>query len=161
MPPKIVIKDKHITKEVEIPSRIGDRADKLFDIYKKNADQLALRLAQDMVYYYGQAKKFERLSKEQSMSHLIEGQKVFINQRLEVIDGTFDVWIYLRETMVDWLFEIFVRSADRAAQRKMYWLVTQEFVRIVQMQHGRHQAYQQRCVCYADQRLCQTQKLDT
>lgn len=45
---------------------------------------------------------------------------MFINQRLEVIDGTFDVWIYLRETMVDWLFEIFIRSADRAAQRKMY-----------------------------------------
>lgn len=42
-----------------------------------------------------------------------------INQKLEVIDGTFDVWVYLRESMVDWLFEVFVRSADRAAQRKM------------------------------------------
>ncbi len=42
-----------------------------------------------------------------------------INQKIEVIDGTFAVWIYLRETFVDWLFEIFVRSADRASQRKM------------------------------------------
>lgn len=66
MPPKIVFQDKLITKKVEIPSRIGDRADKLFDIYKKNADKLALRLAQDMVFYYGQTKKYERLSKEQS-----------------------------------------------------------------------------------------------
>lgn len=44
---------------------------------------------------------------------------MLINQKLEVIDGTFDVWIYFREAMVDWLFDIFVRSADRAAQRKM------------------------------------------
>lgn len=50
---------------------------------------------------------------------LLLGEKVMINQKLEVIDGTFDVWIYLRETMVDWLFEVFIRSADRAAQRKM------------------------------------------
>jgi hypothetical protein len=36
-----------------------------------------------------------------------------------VIDGTFDVWVYLRQCLVDWLFEIFIRSADRASQRKM------------------------------------------
>lgn len=42
-----------------------------------------------------------------------------INQKLEVFDGTFDVWIYLRESFVDWLFEVFIRSADRASQKKM------------------------------------------
>lgn len=120
MPPKIVVQDRIMNKEIEIPSRIGDRAEKLFDIYKKNADQLALRLAQDMLYYHGLFRKFERLSKEKSKGEFTVEEKVFINQRLEVIDGTFDVWIYLRETMVDWLFEIFIRSSDRASQRKMY-----------------------------------------
>lgn len=72
-----------------------------------------------MLYYYAMAMKYERLSREQSNPSLHPGQKVFINQRLEVIDGTFDVWIFLREAIVDWLFEIFIRSADRAAQRKM------------------------------------------
>ena len=47
-----------------------------------------------------------------------------INQKLEVFDGTFDVWIYLREAFVDWLFEVFIRSADRASQKKMYVWVT-------------------------------------
>lgn len=67
MPPRIVIQDKLITKEVEIPSRIGARADKLFDIYKRNSDKLATRLAQDMLYYHAQAMKYEKLSKLQSM----------------------------------------------------------------------------------------------
>lgn len=65
MPPRIVIQDKLITKEIEIPSRIGDRADKLFDIYKRHADELAKRLAQDMLYYYGLFRKYERLAKLQ------------------------------------------------------------------------------------------------
>lgn len=65
MPPRIVIQDKLVTKEVEIPSRIGDRADKLFDIYKRHADELAKRLAQDMVYYYSLFRKYERLAKQQ------------------------------------------------------------------------------------------------
>lgn len=64
MPPRIVIQDKLITKEVEIPSRIGERADKLFDIYKRHADELAKRLAQDMLYYYGLFRKYERLAKQ-------------------------------------------------------------------------------------------------
>jgi plasmid stabilization system protein ParE len=64
MPPRIVIQDKHITKEVEVPSRIGDRAEKLFNIYKRHADELARRLAQDMLYYYGLFRKYERLAKE-------------------------------------------------------------------------------------------------
>lgn len=64
MPPKIVIQDKHITKEVEIPSRIGERADRLFDIYKRKCDEQSKRLAQDMLYYYAQFRKYERLAKE-------------------------------------------------------------------------------------------------
>jgi hypothetical protein len=46
-------------------------------------------------------------------------EKVLINQKLEVIDGTFEVWVFMREHLVNWLFEIFIRSADRATQRKM------------------------------------------
>lgn len=112
MPPRVVLQDKIVTRDVIRPTKIGERVDRLFDIYKKNHDQMALRLAQDMVYYYGQFRKFEKLAKESR-------EKVLINQKLEIIDGTFDVWIYLREAMVDWLFEIFVRSSDRAAQRTM------------------------------------------
>ena len=63
MPPRIVFQDKTMTKEIEIPSRIGERADKLFNIYKKKADALAKRLAQDMLYYYGLFRKYEKLAK--------------------------------------------------------------------------------------------------
>lgn len=70
MPPRIVFQDKIITKEVEIPSRIGERADKLFNIYKKNADQLSKRLAQDMLFYYGLFRKYEKLAKLKRMSIL-------------------------------------------------------------------------------------------
>jgi hypothetical protein len=63
MPPTIVFQDKIMTKEIEIPSRIGERADKLFNIYKKNADELSKRLAQDMLYYYGLFRKYEKLAK--------------------------------------------------------------------------------------------------
>lgn len=112
MPPKVVTQEKIVTKRVEVNGRIGDRVERIMDMYKEKQDQLAKRLGQDMLYYHGLYEKYKRLAQENQ-------EKVQINQKLEVIDGTFDVWIYLRETLVDWLFEVFIRSADRAAQKKM------------------------------------------
>jgi hypothetical protein len=112
MPPKVVYQDKIITKEIELPGKIGDRADRLLEMQGKHMQELQKRLAQDMLYYYAQSEKWKKLANQQR-------EKVLIQQKLEVIDGTFDVWVFFREHLVDWLFGIFVRSADRAAQRTM------------------------------------------
>lgn len=66
LPPKVITQDKIITKTVDVPTRIGDRAEKLFNIYKKNADDLARRLAQDMLYYYGLYQKWYKLAQQKS-----------------------------------------------------------------------------------------------
>lgn len=74
-PPRLIIQDKVATKEVEVQGRIGDRVEILFNMYKKRADGLAKRLAQDMLYYYAMYMKYERLSREQSKLNLPKDRK--------------------------------------------------------------------------------------
>lgn len=66
MPPKIVYQERKVEIIQEVPSRIGDKVDRLMDMYKANYDNLAKRLAQDMLYYYRLYRKFERLANIQS-----------------------------------------------------------------------------------------------
>ena len=81
------------------------------DRYKSYCDDEKRRLALNMLFYYRLFKKYKRLSEERR-------EKVIVNQRLEVVDGTALVWTYLRSHLVEWLFEIFVRSADQAFEKK-------------------------------------------
>ena len=110
-PPKIIEKEKIVVKKVDKPVRIGNRLEKLMDMYKKKWDRLNKRLAQDVLYYYRLAKHFQRLSKQTK-------ERVFINQKLEVVDGTWDIWNFMRLSLVDWLFEVFVRSVEASSKKK-------------------------------------------
>lgn len=110
-PPKIVERDKIITKKIEIPVRVGTRLEKLMNMYKFNHDKIVKRLTLDLLYYQRLFNKYRRISKENK-------EKIFINQKLEVVDGTYEVWDYMRSRMVKWLFEIFLRSVERASGRK-------------------------------------------
>ena len=62
LPPKTVYQERKVEIVQEVPSKIGDRADRLMDIYASNHSKLSKRLAQDMLYYYRLYKKFERLA---------------------------------------------------------------------------------------------------
>lgn len=104
--------EKIVTKEVVRNSRIGDALDILMSRYKAVCDEQSRRLALNMLYYYRLFNHYRKLALERK-------EKVAVTQKLEVIDGTFDIWIWLRETIVGWLLEIFVRSTDRAHKRKM------------------------------------------
>ena len=65
LPPKTITKEVYKTQQVIQPTRIGDQVDRLFDMYKKNNDLMAKRLAQDMLYYYKMYMKYFRLAQKQ------------------------------------------------------------------------------------------------
>ena len=111
-PPKNVEKEVVLRKLAPVNVSLGPRAEILMDMYKKKADKLAKTLGMNMLYYYRLFKYYFRLSQQNK-------ERVLINQKLEVVDGTYEVWVWLRERLVDWLFEIFVRSVDRGLERKM------------------------------------------
>lgn len=111
-PPPVVYKTKTQTKIIDKPTRIGPALEKLMNMYKKRCDEKSKRLALNMLYYFRLFNHYRRLAMERK-------EKVVVNQKLEVIDGTYDVWKFLRESIVGWLLDVFVRSADRAHVRKM------------------------------------------
>lgn len=111
-PPKVVIKEKIVTKVVDKPTRIGPALEILMDRYKSYNDDRCRRLGLNMMYYFRLFKHYRKMAMERK-------EKVMINQKLEVIDGTFDVWKFMRQAIVGWLLDIFVRSTDRAHIRKM------------------------------------------
>lgn len=45
------------------------------------------------------------------------GEKVIVKQKLEVYDGTFDVWTSIRKSLVNWAFEIFLASNEPSVNR--------------------------------------------
>jgi len=80
--------------------------------FKARHDEEKKRMMLNMLYYFRLFRHYRKLSLERR-------EKVIVTQKLEVIDGTFSIWIWLRENLVGWLLEIFVRSTDRAHKRKM------------------------------------------
>lgn len=111
-PVRTVIKEKKIEVIKEVTASIAVPVEKLMDMYKKRKDQETLRAYLTALYYFRLFNKYRSLLKEKR-------EKVLINQKLEVVDGTFEVWVSMRQNMVDWLMDVFVRSADRAHTRKM------------------------------------------
>lgn len=104
--------EKIVTQEVIKNSRIGEPLNILMKRYKARCDEQNRRLALNMMYYFRLFRHYRKLSLERK-------EKVIVTQKLEVIDGTFNIWIWLRESIVGWILEIFVRSTDRAHKRKM------------------------------------------
>ncbi len=111
-PPEKVIQEKIVTKIEEKRTRIGEPLNILMKRYKARCDEQSRRLALNMLYYYRLFNHYRKLALERK-------EKVIVTQKLEVIDGTFSIWIWMRENLVGWLLEIFVRSTDRAHKRKM------------------------------------------
>ncbi len=65
-PPKVVTREVVKTQHVSAPTRIGDRAERLFDLYKKNNDLMAKQLKYNMLYYFMLYQKYRRLAEKQS-----------------------------------------------------------------------------------------------
>lgn len=114
MPPKIEYKTKIEKKIINKPTRIGPALEKLMDRYKSYNDDRCRRMGLNMMYYFRLFKHYRKMAMERK-------EKVMINQKLEVIDGTFEVWKFMRQGVVGWLLDVFVRSTDRAHMRKMYF----------------------------------------
>lgn len=112
LPPKQVVIEKVLNKHVEVTGRIGDRVERLMEMYDKNNKWKKMQLAFTMLYYYKNFRYYLKLTHQRK-------EKVVVNQTLEVYDGTLEVWNYSRTALMNWLFDVFVRSADRAYQRKM------------------------------------------
>jgi hypothetical protein len=72
---------------------------------------------------------FSRYQKARKTLHYVlqqadtakQGEKVMVNQKLEVYDGTFDVWTSIRKALVDWAFTIFQASNELAVNRMRYF----------------------------------------
>ena len=112
-PPESVFKEKIVTRIQEKPARIGHALGILMDRYDSYQGQKLKHAVFSMLYYHRLFKQYKRLFDQKK-------EKVLVNQKLEVIDGTFEVWRSLKSSMVDWIFKLFVHSADRAQVRKMY-----------------------------------------
>ena len=111
-PARTVIKKENVEIVRTLNSRIGEPLDILMTMFKKRQD---LRLKQALfnaLYYYRLFNKYRKLL-------MLKREKVLVNQKLEVYDGTYEVWVNMRQNIVDWLMDVFVRSADRAQTRKM------------------------------------------
>lgn len=113
LPPKTVTIDKIIPVVKEIPGKIGRPLEILMDRFASYQNERLKGTIFFMLYYHHLFRKYYKLSMQRK-------EKVIVNQKLEVVDGTFDVWTSLRGEIVDWLFNIFVVSADKAHIRKMY-----------------------------------------
>lgn len=42
-----------------------------------------------------------------------------VTQRLQILDGTYEVWVNLRENLVKYFLHYYERSAEVSSQRKM------------------------------------------
>lgn len=45
------------------------------------------------------------------------GEKIVVKQKLEVFDGTFDVWTSIRKSLVNWAYELFLASNEPSINR--------------------------------------------
>ena len=112
-PPKTVIKEKIVTKVERItPPPMGPRLELLFNKYKSYRDDLVREmtfrtLKMNMLY-----QKYKRMYENRK-------EKVIVNQKLEIVDGTFQVFEYMRGTVVKWILDIFVCAMNKANTRHM------------------------------------------
>ena len=97
---KIVYKDRPVEIIKEIPQPKTNSNDK--------------KLVEDVLYYYNLALTLQSLIKKQK-------DRVFVNQKVEIVDGTFEVWSFMREHYVNWLYKLFLSSVQHAKERKMYY----------------------------------------
>jgi len=112
-PPQTIIKDRVVEIPIESVPNLADPLDHLLLIYERSTADFKKRAIFAIVYYHKQMQYYRRLALEKR-------EKVVVTQKLEVVDGTLEIYRTLQVGFVDWLFEVFVRSTDRAHDRKMY-----------------------------------------
>ena len=65
-PPRIVVQEKIVTKEIIRNFRIGSRVERIMEMYEQRQQEMQRRLAQDMIFYHAKAKYWEKRAQEQS-----------------------------------------------------------------------------------------------
>ena len=112
-PPEVVYRDKKVTEFKQLPAPdISDNLGAVFDRYKSHADKKTKTACFNMLVYF---KEWSKLRKQ----ILRRREKVMINQKLEVIDGTFSIWEFVRKSLVNWLADEFSFSSNKAYDKKM------------------------------------------
>ena len=112
-PPKTVIKERIVVKIERItPPSIAPRLELLFDKYKSYRDDLSNRLVFTCLKMNAAASKFKRLGEQRK-------DKVMVNQKLEIVDGTYEVFKYMRSTISKWMMSLFSDAMSKANQRHM------------------------------------------
>lgn len=111
-PPRLEIREKIIKEVEQLPApRIGRNMEILFDRYKSKQDSKIKALIFNTLFYH---KEMQKMVKER----IEQRKKVLINQKLEVIDGTYQVWEYTRRSIVAWFLEIFCICTEKATTKK-------------------------------------------
>jgi hypothetical protein len=65
-PPRIVVQEKIVTKEIVRNFRIGSRVERIMEMYEQKQHEIQRRLAQNMLFYHAKAKYWEKRAQEQS-----------------------------------------------------------------------------------------------
>ena len=76
------------------------------------------RLALLAWYYYSKAKRLNRDMMKGQNSVPKQAEKIIVKQKLEVVDGTVQVWSSVRGAIVGWIYSIFLTSNHHLNQKK-------------------------------------------
>lgn len=112
MPPKQIRVEIPYEHRITVTARIGPSIEKYLALYEKNNNKKCQALGFAALYYYKNFRQYLRMSHKRK-------EKVIVNQTIQVYDGTQEICNFYRQSLVKWLFDIFVRSTDRAFSKKM------------------------------------------
>lgn len=87
-------------------------------MYRKEKKRLAFLAWRYFAMLQKAQRKIGYLIKASKKESENEGKKVMITQKLEVLDGTYNVWVFIRQSIVSWIYQIFLRSNDHIYQKK-------------------------------------------
>ena len=108
-PPRVVVKDRIVEKVERIqPQPVGPRLELLFSKFKSYQDDVVRSCVFQCLRLNTEARKFERLAANRK-------ERVLVNQKLEIVDGTLQVFEYLRSSLSKLGLDIFVQSMDKAS----------------------------------------------
>jgi len=109
----VIYKEKKIGVIKEVQIRIGDKIEFLMQKYDRHKDHTIKTAIFWALYHFKNSQKLKKKLAEKK-------EKIIVNQKLEVVDGTFAVWETLQKGLCKWLLRIFIDVADQASRRKMY-----------------------------------------
>lgn len=112
-PARVVVKERIVEKVERIqPQPVGPRLELLFSKFKSYHDDVVRSCVFQCLRLNAESRKFQRLSESRK-------EKVLVNQKLEIVDGTLQVFEHLRSSLSKIGLDIFIQSMDKASQRHM------------------------------------------